>query len=192
MMFKFLLFIILLFPSISKAHPHVFIDAGVEIIFKEEKISQIKQVWQFDELFSSNLISDFDADNNRFFSKEEILEIKNYAFENLKNYSFFNNIFYDSKKIDNISYSDFNAKIKNDCVFYEFIINLENPINPIDAETAVGIYDPEFFVDIAYIKDTPVVFKNNKKNCSYEIIEDEKHRNLIWLVNPKVVYVSCQ
>ena len=43
------------------AHPHVFVEASLEIVLdKDGRFSKLRQVWRFDELFSATVVLDFD------------------------------------------------------------------------------------------------------------------------------------
>ena len=45
------------------AHPHVFVDANIEIVRNDKgEFTELRHVWRFDELFSATIILDFDKD----------------------------------------------------------------------------------------------------------------------------------
>lgn len=192
MLFKIFLTALFLFIAPLNAHPHVFADVRLELIFNKQKITAIRQSWQFDEFFSSSLITDFDADHDQHFKQEESEQLKKNAFENLANYAFFNHIFNHDQKITEFNYTDFSAKIVNNRVVYDFTLTLAEPVEPIKSSLAIGIYDPEFFVDLAYVDDNPVIFNHNNLSCAYEIKEDAKNPIFMGLVKPKTIYFNCQ
>ncbi|MER0238372.1 DUF1007 family protein [Fulvimarina sp. MAC8] len=55
------------------AHPHVFVESNVEIVGDETgKFTAIRNVWRMDELFSSSVVVDFDANANGTLDPEEL------------------------------------------------------------------------------------------------------------------------
>ncbi|MEO1638192.1 MAG: DUF1007 family protein [Pseudomonadota bacterium] len=52
----------LLVPPAASAHPHVFVEASVTLVFDEEGDLSVRLNWQYDELFSLLVTSDFGLD----------------------------------------------------------------------------------------------------------------------------------
>ena len=191
-MFKELVFIlILLFPLSAHAHPHVRVNASVELLFDNKKLTGIKQSWVFDDLFSTSVIQDYDKDKNGKFSKGEIEQIQNNAFINLKNYDFYNHVFKDEKTIKITGFKDFSASLDNEIVTYTFTTLIAESLDIKNNKVAIGFYDPEYYVDIFYQSENPVQF-NGINGCYFQIKEDKKHSVYAGLVNPKTIYVDCK
>ena len=192
MQFKVLCLILCFLPFAAKAHPHVFVDARFELVFVDNKLHSINQEWHFDELFSMSIIDDFDANQDGVFSEEEIANVQENAFENLKNYNFFNNIFYGENKIENLEYTSFKAAIDDKKMIYDFTVALKEPLDVLTSLTSIGLYDPEYFIDIVYIKDNPVSFKDNSIKCDYVIKEDIRNPIFSGYIAPKTVFLECE
>ncbi|MGD9639026.1 MAG: DUF1007 family protein [Alphaproteobacteria bacterium] len=185
------LFVMLFYSKAVWAHPHVFVDSSVNVIFDGDNITSIEQTWSFDEMFSMSIIDEFDADQDKVFSPDETEKLKSGAFENLRNYNFFNNIFFDKKKIENLEYSDFSAKINGENLIYTFKVNLKEPITPKTSKVSIGIYDTEFFVDVIYVEKNPVTITGNEA-CNYKIDEDGDNPIFMGTLKPKTIYLECQ
>lgn len=66
--------ILCLMPAGLAAHPHVFIDTGLEIIFDDQnRLTHIRVTWAYDEFYSLLMAEDYevDADGDGFFTPEE-------------------------------------------------------------------------------------------------------------------------
>ncbi len=71
----------LLAPLPAQAHPHVFIDAGLEVIFNEAgQLTHIKVTWAYDDFYSLLLSEDMklDADGDGALTPEEEAELQGF------------------------------------------------------------------------------------------------------------------
>ncbi|MDD4506369.1 MAG: DUF1007 family protein [Sulfurospirillaceae bacterium] len=80
-----------LFINSLWAHPHTFIDVFLNII-GEKNAQKIEIRWLFDEMTSSSLLMDFDANKNSQFEKEEIADFKKTVFDDLKKFSYYTHL----------------------------------------------------------------------------------------------------
>lgn len=46
------------------AHPHIFVDTGVEVVFESGRIAAVRMEWRYDELFSLLLAEDMGLDDD--------------------------------------------------------------------------------------------------------------------------------
>ena len=49
-------------PTAPGAHPHVFIDAGLRLIFEGNRVTAVEVTWLYDELYSLILLEDYGLD----------------------------------------------------------------------------------------------------------------------------------
>ncbi|MBB3951565.1 DUF1007 family protein [Aureimonas jatrophae] len=60
-------------PTVALAHPHVFVDARMEIVGGTgAELASIRNIWRFDELFSSSVVVDFDKNGNGTLDPDEL------------------------------------------------------------------------------------------------------------------------
>jgi ABC-type uncharacterized transport system substrate-binding protein len=86
--------------SEALAHPHVFVDARVEVVFdKEGKISALRHVWRFDDAFSAFASQGLDADGDGNLSIEELQPLAKVNVESLKDYDYFSYLRVAGKRI---------------------------------------------------------------------------------------------
>lgn len=167
----------ILFPGIDSTvygHAHVWIDSAVIIHFDQEGVSGFKQEWVLDEMFSKMLIHDYDTNRNGKFEPEEVTEVYEGAFINLKNFDYFTHVKVNDKKIKIDLVKDFNAKIVKDYVVYHFFVPC--PVKALQSfnEIRIAVYDESFYTNITVLKDQ--IFLENASNfeCSYEIIKNKE------------------
>ena len=59
-----------------RAHPHVFVEANIDIVRDADgNFTELRQVWRFDELFSTVLVLDFDRDGDQKLNQAEMKEV---------------------------------------------------------------------------------------------------------------------
>ena len=84
---------------LSHAHPHVFIDSWVTVVFDEKGLAGFNIRWVFDDMFSSMMIMDFDVSKNGRFELPEIKDIEKCGFSNLKKFGYFVHVKIDKKTV---------------------------------------------------------------------------------------------
>ena len=51
-------------PSAASPHPHIFIDAGLRLIFEEGVVTFVEVTWVYDELYTLILLEDYGLDQD--------------------------------------------------------------------------------------------------------------------------------
>lgn len=156
------------------AHPHVFIDTRVTVVFDQKGITGFLIEWEFDEMFSAMIIQDFDEDYDSYFSIAEIENIEQNAFSNLKNFHYFTYISwkggeYDGKRIEN-----FYAAISGGTLIYRFFVPCRISVVDKEKEVKVWVYDNSYYCDVGYAENAPVNIEGAQRySLRYEIVKDE-------------------
>ena len=77
-------------PVAAQSHPHVFAEASMEIVRnKDGAFTELRQVWRFDELFTTSLQVDFDDDADGKLDASEIRKISNTVRNSIADYDFY-------------------------------------------------------------------------------------------------------
>ncbi|WP_281857054.1 DUF1007 family protein [Litoreibacter halocynthiae] len=77
-------------PAPVAAHPHIFIDTGLEIIFDAEgRLTHVKVTWNYDDLYSLLLAEDYkvDADGDGSLTPEERKELTGFDADWVQGYA---------------------------------------------------------------------------------------------------------
>lgn len=144
----FLIFILFFINTKTiSAHPHVFINAQVQVVFDENGLKGLKINWIYDPNFSYQIISDCDMDFDDSFSEDEIKDVYKYYFEQLEKYNYFIKIKLGSKEIKNIEIQDFKASIdpEDEVVEYNFFIPLNIEYNESGETLEIDFADPTLY-----------------------------------------------
>jgi ABC-type uncharacterized transport system substrate-binding protein len=176
----------------AAAHPHVWITAVATFQFKDRMLVGLRQHWEFDEIFGSDVIHEHDANRNGKLERAEIASIQDNAFSNLRDYDYFTHVRIAGKEMPLLKVTDFTARIDKGVLVYEFTMPLAKPIDPAASQFAAAIYDPEYFVEVLLDENDPVRFEGLPSGaCTYAIQEDSEHPIYYGLVNPLTMVLSC-
>jgi ABC-type uncharacterized transport system substrate-binding protein len=187
-----------LLPATASAHPHVFIDNRVTFLFSENKIVGFRENWLFDDVFSDQMLQDFDADGDGKYSKAESDKIAAETLPNLAQFHYFTFVWVDGKPLAKIPPKDFHASAKNKLVTFDFMVTLPKPVDPSTQDIAVEINDREYFVEVLLAKDAPIAFKELTGKdltglvCEPSVTKDEKNAYYGGFVYPQQIKLKCK
>lgn len=164
--------LVICFFTILQAHPHTFIYTSLLPEFEGNGIKGVWVEWTFDEMFSSQVFMEADANQNKKIDPDEIKHIYNNAFANLANYGYF---FYQrvgDKRIAAKEVKNFSAWMNGPKIVYKFFVPVENKSSPL----IISIIDSSFFCSLAFNKTTAVKFINpGTLNPKYSITPNQNY-----------------
>jgi ABC-type uncharacterized transport system substrate-binding protein len=176
----------------AAAHPHVWINDVTTFLFKNRQLVGIQQHWQFDEIFSSFVIEQHDHDRNGKFDKAENAAVQQEAFANLHESGYFTHVRVDGEKVPLDEVRDFKATIDRDVMAYDFTLPLPEAIDPAELSFSVGVYDPEYYVEVLLDENDPVHFSGLPSGaCTFDIMEDTDNAIYFGMVYPLVIKLNC-
>lgn len=141
-----------------------------EFVFDDTKLKGCWIEWTFDSYFSADVKYSHDKDHNNYYDKDEIVDIYNNAFINLKNYYYFIFIRQGNKRTNPDRVYNFTAKQLSDgTLVYRFYIDLSEYEGN---ELYLAVYDYTFFCDIRY-PDNSVSFNYDKSKLKVSYTIDE-------------------
>jgi ABC-type uncharacterized transport system substrate-binding protein len=180
----------------ASAHPHVFIDSRVTFLFADRKIVGCRENWLFDDVFSDQLLQDYDVDGDGRFNAGESDKIGRETLPNLSQFHFFTYIWVGGKALPKITPKDFHASAKDKLVSFDFMVSLPQPAEPQDI--ALEVNDREYFVEVLLAKDKPIVFQDKSGGelagmaCQPAVTKDEKNAYYGGFVYPQRITVACK
>lgn len=178
-------FMLLLFPSMSPSHPHVFLENSLIIFFDQRGLAGIQAKWVFDEFFSNMIVNDFDRNHNGKFENSEIASIKKGAFSNLVHFGYFTFIKIEGKPF-NVKYiRGFSASLAGKKVIYEFLIPCHVKAKSAFKELRISQYDPTYYTMVAFNKNWPVRVKSGSAfEITYRISKNLKEAYYFGQIHP--------
>jgi ABC-type uncharacterized transport system substrate-binding protein len=176
----------------ASAHPHVWVTDVTTFLFEGPRLVGLRHHWQFDELFSSYVIEEHDADGDGAFDPAELTGLQEGAFSNLAEYGYFTHARVDGARLPLAAVEDFQATIEDGLLIYEFTLPLPEPVDPAAVSFAIGVYDAEYYVEVLLDQHDPVRFRGMDSGaCIYDIREDAENAIYFGMVNPLVISLQC-
>ena len=144
-------------PRPAAAHPHIFIEEHVEVLFDQDTVTGVRMTWSFDELYSSMLRSDYTATKKGPITAKDVQSLHDKAFTNLASVHYFTTMSLDGQPVTLGTPKDFTASFNaDDKAIYSFVIPLSLPKASAKNLLEIAVFDPEYYVDFELASDNPV------------------------------------
>ncbi len=140
----------------SWAHPHVFIVQRIQVMFDDDGLAGVKIRWKFDDMFASMISEDYDRNRNGQLEPGEVDLVKENAFSNLSQFSYFTFIKINDQPFEVKFIKDFDARLTANRLEYEFFIPCHVKATDRAKKIAVATYDPTYYSAIYFAKNAPV------------------------------------
>jgi ABC-type uncharacterized transport system substrate-binding protein len=146
----------LLLPAAAEAHPHIFVEHHMQVLFDRSGVTGLHMVWSFDEMYSSTLRSDYTETPKGPITAKDVLSLRDTHFAPVASKHFFATATVNGERVVLDHFTDFDAKFVDDKAIYSFTIPLK-PVAPAAKNTLeVTIFDPEYYIDFELTADDPV------------------------------------
>jgi len=154
----------------ANAHPHVFLEANLEIVRNEKgEVTDILHVWRFDEIFSSSMVLDFDENGNTILEIPELEMIANETRASLSQYSYFTHVKDGDKDIALKSPDPYLVDFQDGQLLLIMSIALETPhmLGPEGFKIAVS--DDTYYVAVEIADNDSIQISGKNTNCQWNI-----------------------
>jgi ABC-type uncharacterized transport system substrate-binding protein len=139
------------------AHPHIFADARLEIETDASgNIAELRNVWRFDEVFSSSVVIDFDTNKNATMDPDELHQVAKIVTDSLADFNYFASITDNGKDIKVNRPTAMVANYDDGQLLLVFAVAPSQPVK-LEGNVKVGIYDPTMYTAIDFMKDDDLV-----------------------------------
>jgi ABC-type uncharacterized transport system substrate-binding protein len=156
----------ILLPSAADAHPHVFVDAKVEVVFDQQgRMAAVRNIWQFDEAFSQYAVQGLDSDEDGKLSDEELQPLAKVNVESLKEFDFFTFLSVGVTDAAFVPPQEYWLESHDGRLTLFFTLPLSEPM-AVGAKTTLEIFDPEYFVAFDFVKQDPISLRDAPLGCS--------------------------
>ena len=139
------------------AHPHVFVEANVEMLRDDQgSVTEIRHVWRFDEMFSSTVLLDFDANGDGKLDVGELDEVSKTVTDSIGEYDFYTAIRYDTLKQDFIPPEKIIVDYADGQILMLFALKMNKPLPVAGHSLRVAVSDPTYFVAVELADESAI------------------------------------
>ncbi|MFN7008500.1 MAG: DUF1007 family protein [Allorhizobium sp.] len=161
-------------PLPALAHPHIFAEARLEVISDDKgTISELRNVWRFDDIFSSSVLMDFDKNGDLELDHGELNEIAETIRTSIADYGFFTSISSNGQSVAVARPEVFHVDFKEHQLLVFFIAKPEKTL-PLKGKVTIGVYDPTMYTAIDFAKDEDMATEGDGfKACKRAVIRPD-------------------
>ncbi|QRM56730.1 DUF1007 family protein [Sinorhizobium sp. BG8] len=161
-------------PVAALAHPHIFAEARLEIVAGEDgTISELRNVWRFDDMFSSSVILDFDKNSNAKLDPDELAEVGQTVLESLEEFNYYTSITEDGKDIKVAKPDVINVDFKDGQLLMFFSVKPAEPM-PLKGKLTFGVYDPTMYAAMDFANDDDMTVLGDKFDaCTHKVVRPD-------------------
>jgi ABC-type uncharacterized transport system substrate-binding protein len=163
-----------LLPVAADAHPHIFAEARMEIIEGPDgTIQEVRNIWRFDEMFSSSVVLDFDKNSDLKLDEAELAEIGSTVVESLADYSYYTFITSGGKDVALTKPDTIHVTYQDNQILMFFSLKPQAPL-PIKGKLSFGSWDPTMYTAIDFANDTDLVTEGKDINaCKRSVVRPD-------------------
>ena len=173
------------------AHPHIWIDAFVEVLHDGPRIAGLRINWTFDPFFSGMAAADFDTDGDSMLDDDEAARLAETSAETLKDSGFFTHIWLNGELVQIDAVRDFKAWVRDKRLSYAFTVAFPEPIDPATTTLDVSLYDPTYYIEINMDAVDPLRFAGGSPSCLINVQPDPQRTIYFGLVRPTLMQLLC-
>ena len=164
---------IILWPTLSFAHPHVWADMRSQLVISDlGLVTGVRVQWTTDKVYAKDALDGFKPKPDGSYDPADLEKLTAENLDALSGYGYF--IFFRSngevQKIAKPTDGLQTYNVKDGRLTLLFTVPLEMPLDPHSAAVTLKVYDPEFFIDFECVADKPLLIsKPLTQGCKAEL-----------------------
>lgn len=161
-------------PGMALAHPHIFAEARMEVIAADGgTVAEVRNVWRFDEMFSSSVLLDFDKNTNLKLDEDELAELGEVMHTSLADFDYFTTVSVDGQSAAMQKPDAIHVSYEDNQILVFFAVKPEKPM-PLKGKLAFGIYDPSMYTAIDFPTDKDLVAQGKGVDaCKHQVVRPD-------------------
>jgi ABC-type uncharacterized transport system substrate-binding protein len=161
-------------PVAAMAHPHIFVEARLEVVAAPDgTIQELRNIWRFDEVFSSSVVMDFDKNTDLKLEPNELAEVGKTVRDSLADYDYYMNMTVDGKNVTVEKPDIIHVDYKEGQLLMFFAVKPSQPM-PLKSKLTFGVYDPTLYTSIDFPSDNELVLIGDGfKGCKHDVLRPD-------------------
>jgi ABC-type uncharacterized transport system substrate-binding protein len=161
-------------PLPAFAHPHIFVESRLEVVAGTDgNVSELRNVWRFDEVFSSSVLLDFDKNTDLKLDEEELAELGETMRTSLADYHYFTTLTVNGATVGVQKPDVIHVTFKDNQILVFFSVKPDKPM-PLKGRLTFGIYDPTMYTAIDFPTDKDLVAEGaGFSHCKHQVVRPD-------------------
>jgi len=157
----------------ASAHPHVFAEARLDVMVTPEgDVRSLRHLWRFDDLFSSTVLVEFDANGDLKLDESELAEVSKTVFDSLAEFGYFQIVRANGASVAMKPPPKLMAQYQDDQLIILFESEPESALR-LAGKVDFGVYDPTFYTAIDFIEDDYMAVDSMPAGCERAVIRPD-------------------
>ncbi len=153
----------------ATAHPHVWIDAKTELIFENGKMTGVRHIWTFDDMYSA-FVTQGVGKNPDQPTPDELLPIAKSNMEALPEFDYFTVVQAGGQKAEFATPTEYSmAQTPQRLITLTFTLPLKSPL-AFDKSFGFQVFDPSYFVAFTLEKESAIGVRGLAAGCRPKIV----------------------
>ncbi|WP_424983598.1 DUF1007 family protein [Maritalea sp. S77] len=155
--------------QLAQAHPHIFADAQVDVLFNEQgEIAGVRQRWNFDALYSAWAVQGLDVDGDGDVSPEELQPLADDNMIGLAEYSYYTFAGEGRGNAEIARGRDARMVFDGTNLILSFTLDFTVPA-PVREAFEIEVGDPEYYVAFNFAENDAAQLVGAPEGCSLEV-----------------------
>lgn len=160
-------------PVGAFAHPHVFAEASLEIaVDAGGNVEALRHVWRFDDLFSSTVMIEFDANADLELDTGELEAVGKVIHESLAEFGYFQFVTVDGRDVEMLPPEAIIADFQDNQLIILFESRPAAPLK-LAGTSRFGVYDPTFYTAIDFHDDSSLTVTGLPGGCGSAVVRPD-------------------
>ena len=162
-------------PAAAFAHPHIFVEARLEVVAGADgNVQELRNVWRFDEVFSSSVLMDFDKNTNLKLEPDELKEVGTTVRDSLADYDYYVNMTFNGKTIKVNKPDEIHVDYKEGQLLMFFAVKPAETMPLKGNRLSFGIYDPTLYTSVDFPTDADMITVGDAfKACRKKVVRPD-------------------
>ena len=136
------------FATFAEAHPHVFADVSLKILYDKTGFCGIHNRWTYDELYSAAMVASVNHGKGDKFSDSENSKLKEAILSPIEQKNYFNYVQAGSDFLKVSRVRDFKASLVKGKLVLDFVTDFSKPAGPDWTMLVVVVADPTNYIQM--------------------------------------------
>ncbi|MCS0461151.1 DUF1007 family protein [Rhizobium favelukesii] len=161
-------------PGPAAAHPHIFVNAKFEAVADPDgNLAEVRDVWRFDEVFSSSVMLDFDKNANLKLDPAELAAVADTVRNSLAQYNYYINITMNGKTVALAKPDVFHGAYEDGSLVLSFSQKPKQK-TALKGVAVFSVYDPTLYTALDFADDVDLKISGDGfARCNRKVVRPD-------------------